>query len=288
MNEHVFILSMNHCSNLSRAAYRLGSVPRGIAIPQLRQQLFAAAEVVILRDGPAKLSGRAVTSEAGVAAGLLYAHFTDLDDFLTGYAVDRGFTVAAAAAAMPERAGEGDMSENLCDALLAIPRPTLTALARLLVLHPDLAPRVHAVLGDRTAGLEAIERAASEYLAAERRIGRLPEAADPSALALALVSVLHHLVLTADTADDVPARLRRAVASLLGSTSAAPSELDPLGGAPHRSELPAGSSVAPQGSRRVGNSSAAPRESRERGSSSAAAPGSQLDSPSAAPRESLQ
>jgi AcrR family transcriptional regulator len=194
-------------------------VPRGIAIPQLRQQLFAAAEQVILRDGPAKLSGRAVTGEAGVAAGLLYAHFTDFDDFLTGYAVDRGFTVAAAAAALPERAGDGDIAANLCDALLAIPRPTLTALARLLVLRPDLAPRVRAVLGDRTAGLEAIEQAASEYLAGEQEAGRLPEVADPAPLALALVSVLHHLVLTADAEDDVPARLRRAVASLLGSSA---------------------------------------------------------------------
>lgn len=254
---------MNHCSNLSRAAYRLDRVPRGIAIPQLRQQLFAAAEQVILRDGPARLSGRAVTGEAGVAAGLLYAHFTDFDDFLTGYAVDRGFTVAAAAASLPERAGEGDIAENLCDALLAIPRPTLTALARLLVLRPELAPRVHAVLGDRTAGLEAIERAASEYLAAEQRIGRLHEEADPSGLALALVSVLHHLVLTADETEDAPARLRRAVGSLFGSSSPAPQEIN---SAP----------VAPGNSRQVGDSLSAPTESL----------GS--DRASAAPRESLQ
>jgi AcrR family transcriptional regulator len=193
-------------------------MPRGIAIPQLRQQLFAAAEQVVLRDGPARLSGRAVTSEAGVAAGLLYGHFTDLDDFLTGYAVDRGFIVAATAATLPERAGQGDIAENLCDALLAIPRPTLTALARLLVLRPDLAPRVRTVLGDQTAGLEAIERAMAEYLAAEQERGRLPQAADPAGLALALVSVLHHLVLTAEAEDDVAARLRSAVTSLLGSS----------------------------------------------------------------------
>lgn len=171
----------------------------------------------MLRDGPARLSGRAVTGEAGVAAGLLYAHFTDLDDFLTAYAVDRTFTVSAAAAALTGRAGKGDVAENLADALLAIPRPTLAALAKLLVLRPELVQGVHKVLGDRTAGLEAIERAVAEYLTAEREIGRVPETVDPAALALALVGVLHHLVLTQDGED----RLEGTVKSLVRSTIAA-------------------------------------------------------------------
>ncbi|THV30007.1 TetR family transcriptional regulator [Glycomyces paridis] len=190
-------------------------MPRGIAIPQLRQQLFAAAEQVVLRDGPARLSGRAVTVEAGVAAGLLYAHFTDLDDFLTAYAVDRAFTVSAAAAALPERAGRATVAANLADALLTIPRPALTALAKLLILRPDLVPRVHAVLGEETAGLDAVERSVAAYLAAEQRLGRVPQAADLASLALAAVAVLHHLVLTEADAD----RLNAAVAALLPSAA---------------------------------------------------------------------
>jgi AcrR family transcriptional regulator len=189
-------------------------VPRGVAIPELRQQLFTAAERVILRDGPSRLSGRAVTTEAGVAAGLLYAHFTDLDDFLAAYAVDRSFVVIAAAS-LTDRAGTGDIAANLADALLAIPRGTLTALARLLVLRPELAARVHDVLGNETA-LDAIERAAAAYLEAERRLGRLTEGIDPQAVVLALVGALHHLVLTAGDLDD---RLRPAIAALVGSTA---------------------------------------------------------------------
>jgi AcrR family transcriptional regulator len=189
-------------------------VPRGVAIPELRQQLFTAAERVILRDGPSRLSGRAVTTEAGVAAGLLYAHFTDLDDFLAAYAVDRSFVVIAAAS-LTDRAGTGDIAANLADALLAIPRGTLTALARLLVLRPELAARVHDVLGNETA-FDAIERAAAAYLEAERRLGRLAEGIDPQAVALALVGALHHLVLTAGDLDD---RLRPAIAALVGSTA---------------------------------------------------------------------
>lgn len=189
-------------------------MPRGVAIPELRQQLFTAAERVILRDGPAKLSGRAVTTEARVAAGLLYAHFSDLDDFLANYAVDRSFTVIATAAPLPARAGTGDIAANLTDTLLAVPRDTLAALARLLVLRPELAARVHDVLGDGTA-LDAVEQAADAYLAAERRLGRLAATTDPAAIALAITGALHHLVLTAADLD----RLRPAITALVGSTA---------------------------------------------------------------------
>lgn len=191
-------------------------MPRGVAIPELRQQLFAAAERVILRDGPAKLSGRAVTGEAGVAAGLLYAHFTDLDDFLAAYAVDRSFVINAAAGALPDRAGTGDAAANLSDAVLAIPREALAALARLLVLRPELASRVHEVLGDHAAALDAIEKAATAYLEAEQRLGRIADTVDPPAVALALVGILHHLVLTAEDTDQ---RLRRAITALVGTTA---------------------------------------------------------------------
>lgn len=178
---------------------------------------------MILRDGPARLSGRAVTGEAGVAAGLLYAHFTDLDDFLTAYAVDRTFTISATAAALPERAGQGDVAANLAAALAAIPGPPLAALAKLLVLRPELTTGVHKVLGDRTAGFEAIERSIAEYLTAESELGRIPETVNPAALALALVGVLHHLILT-ENAD----RLEEAVKSLAHmTTKPAPSEPKP-------------------------------------------------------------
>ncbi|RKN39322.1 TetR/AcrR family transcriptional regulator [Micromonospora endolithica] len=211
-------------------------MPRGVAIPEVRQQLFAAAEQVIVRHGPARLSGRAVTGAAGVATGLLYAHFADLDDFLTAYATDRAFLVSARAAALAARAGTGSVVDNVCDTLLATPRTTTLATARLLAARPELVGRVHAVLGDRTAGLDAIERAVTTYLADEQRRGRLAATARPGSLALATVGVLHHLALAAapnpddgapDDADpdrgyadpdpDYAARARRAITDLVGA-----------------------------------------------------------------------
>lgn len=174
-----------------------------------------------MRDGTGKLSGRAVTGEAGVASGLLYAHFADLDEFLAAYAIDRAFLVSAEAANLPRRAGSGSVAGNLCDAALAATPETLLPLTRLLVSRPELTTRVRAVLGKRAAGLDAIESAAATYLDRERRLGRVIATADPDALALALVGVLHHVVLTADGESGLRARIREAVAALAASVTTA-------------------------------------------------------------------
>jgi len=49
-------------------------VPTGVAIRDPRGQLFDAAERVLLRDGLSGLTSRAVTTEAGVAKGVLHLH----------------------------------------------------------------------------------------------------------------------------------------------------------------------------------------------------------------------
>jgi len=56
-------------------------MPTGVAIRDVRAQLFDAAERVLRRDGPSGLTSRAVTAEAGVAKGVLHRHFDDFDAF---------------------------------------------------------------------------------------------------------------------------------------------------------------------------------------------------------------
>jgi AcrR family transcriptional regulator len=64
-------------------------VPTGVALRDVREQLFDAAERVLLRDGPRALTSRAVTTEAGVAKGVLHRHFADFDAFLAALVEDR-------------------------------------------------------------------------------------------------------------------------------------------------------------------------------------------------------
>lgn len=197
-------------------------MPRGVAIPEVRQQLFAAVERVILRDGPARLSGRAITAEAAVATGLLYAHFNDLDDFLVGYVVDRSFTIAANAKSLPGEAGRGDVAQNLSRTLLAVPINGAKALARLVAARPELAAGARSVLGDGNTGIDVVASAVADFLAAEKRLGRVDGAADVVALAEVVAGVFHHLVLAAPDTE-LPQRLHRGVAAVVdGVTTAAP------------------------------------------------------------------
>jgi hypothetical protein len=50
-------------------------VPTGVALPDPREQLFAAAERILRRAGPQALTSRALTTEAGCAKGVLHRHF---------------------------------------------------------------------------------------------------------------------------------------------------------------------------------------------------------------------
>ncbi|MER7004513.1 TetR/AcrR family transcriptional regulator [Dactylosporangium sp. NPDC000555] len=195
-------------------------MPRGVAIPEPRQQLFAAVERVIAAEGPSRLTSRAVTREAGVATGLLFAHFTNFDDFLVGYAVDRSFQISVAAAGLPGRAGTGTVAGNLSEAVLTTPLTTLLAMTRLMAYRPALAANVEAVLGDGSAALQALERAIVEYLVAEQRVGRIPAAADTEALALAVVGVLHHVALTDGADPAAESRIRRAMIALTDGSQA--------------------------------------------------------------------
>lgn len=188
--------------------------PRGVAVPELRQQLFAAAERVLLREGPGGLSGRAITREAGVATGLLYNHFHDLDSFLIAYLLDRSRIAADGVTALLARAGQGTVTGNLTDAALVF-GSTVPLLAGLVRSRPELAARLH----DTSPSLEKVEGAITDYLEAEKALGRVATEADVSMLALALVSTVHRMVTDeAHAPANLPAQVRRVVVALIGGS----------------------------------------------------------------------
>ena len=92
-------------------------VPTGVAIRDAREQLFDAAERVLLRDGPNALTSRAVTTEAGCAKGVLHRHFADFDAFLAELVHDRIARIDDQAAALRDSAGTGTVAGNLTGAL---------------------------------------------------------------------------------------------------------------------------------------------------------------------------
>nr|WP_055504756.1 TetR/AcrR family transcriptional regulator [Nonomuraea pusilla] len=187
--------------------------PRGVPIPDVRQQLFNAAERVLLRDGPAGLTGRAITKEAKCATGLLYNHFADLDDFLSALLLDRAARTGTAMAGLPARAGTGRVVGNLVDAVEALFAGNLLALAGLVMTRPSLIPRMGEALAGGALHVDAGERAFAAYLRAEQEHGRIRAEADADSLALALVGAAHQLVLT--HAPDPRERMHKVITALI-------------------------------------------------------------------------
>jgi len=186
-----------------------------VAIPEVREQLFAAADRVLAHGGPAALTTRAITTEAGVANGVLHRHFRDLDDFLAAFIADRLGAIADSAAALPDRAGDGTVTGNLTEATVAVFGVSAQALMSLAAAKPQLIQGLeHAT--QRAGGLGDIERHFAAYLDAEKKLGRIGPGADAETLAFTLLGTVHHLILTGRGDEpDLPGHVHRIVAALV-------------------------------------------------------------------------
>jgi AcrR family transcriptional regulator len=190
--------------------------PRGVTIPDVPKQLFQAAERVLMRAGPSGLNSRAITSEAGVAKGVLHNHFPDLDGFLAAFVLDRFRLTAEDAAKLPSRAGTGTVVGNLTDTALSVFGPNALALISLVTSRPALMLRLQRSVDAGAPDLQTIEDAFAAYLNAEKQLGRIAAAADTETLALTLVGTIHHLFVTGRASGpDLRRRVRRVVAALV-------------------------------------------------------------------------
>jgi AcrR family transcriptional regulator len=190
--------------------------PRGVAIPELREQLFAATDRLLERAGPAGLTSRAITEEAGVAKGVLHNHFADLDGFLLAYAVDRIRALAARAEQLEALAGQQTVTANLTEAAITVFGPTALTVSRLTLARPSLLGRIIDAFASGSDQLGPIEAAIASYLDAEQKLGRVNASLDTKTLALALVGSVHHLFFTRPGEPLERAAVERIVAALLG------------------------------------------------------------------------
>ncbi|WP_040834939.1 TetR/AcrR family transcriptional regulator [Nocardia brevicatena] len=169
-------------------------MPTGVHIRDARQQLFAAAERVLLREGPSALTSRAVTTESGVAKGVLHRHFADFDAFLVELVQDRIARLEDQAVALRRSAGTGTVATNLTDALMNLFDAVAVAIVGLVVFRDELRARLRKTGPAR--GIPVLAEAGTmlaRYLADERELGRIAADADVDSLALSLIGVGHLL-----------------------------------------------------------------------------------------------
>ncbi|MEU9607402.1 TetR/AcrR family transcriptional regulator [Streptomyces sp. NPDC048057] len=186
--------------------------PRGIAIPDLRERLFGAAERVMTRDGT--LTSRAITEEAGCAKGVLHTHFAGLDAFVAELILDRFARMAERAGELPARVGTGAVVDNL-DALARAVLALDSAVVAFSLTRPGAAQQVRDAWAAGGPGFGTVQQALDGYLRAEQERGRVAEGADTQSIALALVGTWHHLLMTGAGGPDPRATVARVIRALV-------------------------------------------------------------------------
>jgi len=197
-------------------------VPTGVAIRDVREQLFDAAERVLVRDGPNALTSRAVTTEAGCAKGVLHRHFADFDAFLAEFVLDRIGRMDPQAAALLESAGTASVVGNLTGALTALFGSVAVAIVPLITFRDELRARLRRVWPVGVPVLtEAVVMIAS-YLSAERELGRIAADADVDTLAPTLIGAGHLLFADRTGAPPETGAVRKMVTTVIAGVGQEP------------------------------------------------------------------
>jgi AcrR family transcriptional regulator len=192
-------------------------VPTGVALRDVRQQLFDAAERVLLRDGANSLTSRAVTTEAGVAKGVLHKHFADFDDFLAELVLDRLGRIERQSAQLRAAAGTGTVAGNLTTVLVELFGSVAGAVVGLIIFRDELRARLRAagLVGVPVLGEAA--RMISAYLTTEKTLGRVAGHADTDTLALTIIGSGHMLYAERDGRPPEAANVHKVVSTVLAS-----------------------------------------------------------------------
>ncbi|MEU6992805.1 TetR family transcriptional regulator [Streptomyces sp. NPDC046465] len=194
-------------------------MPTGVAIRDVREQLFDAAERVLLRAGPNALTSRAVTTEARCAKGVLHRHFDDFDAFLAELVLDRIGRITEQGDALRAAAGTGTVTGHVTDALTELFGSAALGILGLITSRDALRARLRRTT---PVGIPLLTEAGAVligYLAAERELGRLAADADVDTLALTLIGSGHLLFAGREGAPPEPGAVRKVVASVVGGAA---------------------------------------------------------------------
>ncbi len=192
-------------------------MPTGVALEDPRTQLFDAAVRIMLQSGPGALTSRAVTTEAGVAKGVLHRHFADFDAFLAELILDRIARLQAAATELHERAGTGTVVGNLTAGLVGMFEPVAVAVLSLVLTRDAVRARLRDAGTARIPLLGEGVAIIASYLTAERDLGRIAADADVMTLAPTLVGAVHMLFTDREEPQPDATAVRKVVAMIMAS-----------------------------------------------------------------------
>ncbi|EXU68178.1 TetR family transcriptional regulator [Streptomyces sp. PRh5] len=198
-------------------------MPTGVAMRDVREQLFQAAERVLLRDGPSALTSRAVTTEAGCAKGVLHRHFADFDAFLAELVRDRIARLDQQSADLRDAAGTGTVAGHLAEALTTLFESVAVALVSLVTSRDELRARLRETTPIGIPLLTEATAMLASYLTAERDRGRIAADADIDALAPTVIGAGHLLFADREAAPPDAVAVRKMVTTVIADVVREPS-----------------------------------------------------------------
>jgi AcrR family transcriptional regulator len=158
-------------------------MPTGTTLEDPRGLLFAAAERVLLRDGPAAVTSRAVTIEAHVAKGLLHRHFNSFDAFLAAFVLGYIARLEPIAATLRAHVGSVAVRKAVEDALAGALNPAARGAIALTLSRQDVLARLRTVTPTGVPVLAEMTKILASYFTAERGLGNIDSATDVDQLA---------------------------------------------------------------------------------------------------------
>jgi AcrR family transcriptional regulator len=195
---------------------------------ELRASLVAAAQRLVAREGAGALTMRGLAAEAGCAVGLPYKVFTSRDDLVVEVIVAELVRLRDEFEALVADAGQRTVGENLgryARTLLASPA---VGLARDIVHDDELTATI-----DERAGqigiVAALETTVADYLAAEKRLGRIDPDVDAEAFGFVVAGAVHNLIVSGEA---YPRPSQRRLEQMLAAVA------DRLAPRPHRQPRP--------------------------------------------------
>ena len=173
-----------------------------------REKIVEATERVLREKGLARSTTKEIARAAGYSEGTLYKHFESKEDLFLAVLDERIPSFLALTEDLPARVGRGTLRETLeevASTALAF-YGEIVPMAASIFSEPGLLARHREGLHKRGAGPWMVNEALAAYLAAEKRLGRVREDADPeAAAAMVLGACYQRAFFQSFLGEDVPA-----------------------------------------------------------------------------------
>ena len=162
---------------------------------QLRATLLMHAQQLVAREGASALTMRALAAEAGCAVGLPYKVFANREDLVAELIRAEFIRARTAFDELVAAAGTGTVGGNLvryAELLLDSPAIPLAAEVR----HDQTVSQAVNESADETGVVAALETTVSDYLGAEKRLGRVDPGVDETAFGFLIAGAIHNLLMS--------------------------------------------------------------------------------------------